>query len=163
MRDRPGEQPAAATAVAQASEFRAALSEAYLRFQALERGEKRCFGVTMSQCMTLELLQREGALPARRLAERLGLDNSTVTRTVDVLVRDGLLVRKRDEQRDRRRVFVSLTAQGEALAAKLQACADEYCGRVLAKIPASQREDLLRSLRLLAEALEELPVNCCSD
>ncbi|MBW1687438.1 MAG: hypothetical protein JRS35_20565, partial [Deltaproteobacteria bacterium] len=39
--------------------FREILNLAYQRFNALQRGEKRCFGVTMSQCVALETLHRE--------------------------------------------------------------------------------------------------------
>ena len=56
----------------EAAEFRAALTEAYQRFNALQRGEKRCFGVTMSQCLTLELLYQNDHLMARDLAYFIG-------------------------------------------------------------------------------------------
>ena len=140
--------------------FRAALTQAYQRFNALQRGEKRCFGVTMSQCLVLETLHQEGRLMARDLAERLGLDSTTVTRVVDVLVRDGLVRRARDEKSDRRCIFVSLTARGRALAEKLEACGDAYCQRILARIPGRQREDVVRALRLLVRAIDELPEAC---
>jgi DNA-binding MarR family transcriptional regulator len=143
-----------------AAEFRAALTEAYQRFNALQRGEKRCFGVTMSQCMTLELLHQGDHLMGRDLAERLGLDTTTVTRVVDVLVRDGLVRRVRDEKDDRRRVFVSLTSRGRGLAGKLEGCADAYCQRILAGIPASKRDDVISALRLLVRAIDELPAAC---
>ena len=143
-----------------AAEFRAALTEAYQRFNALQRGEKRCFGVTMSQCMTLELLHQGDHLMGRDLAERLGLDTTTVTRVVDVLVRDGLVRRVRDEKGDRRRIFVSLTARGRGLAEKLEGCADAYCQRILARIPASKRDDVMSALRLLVQAIDELPAEC---
>jgi DNA-binding MarR family transcriptional regulator len=114
----------------------------------------------MSQCVTLELLQQEGPKTVRDLAEGLGLDTSTVTRVVDVLVRDGLLTRARDEKQDRRRVFVSLTESGHQLAKELEACADEYCERILVRIPRSRREDVLHALRVLVDAIDELPGGC---
>ena len=51
------------------AKFRETLTRLYQRFNALQRGEKRCFGVTMSQCVTLELLQQEGRKTVRELAE----------------------------------------------------------------------------------------------
>jgi DNA-binding MarR family transcriptional regulator len=139
------------------AKFRETLTRLYQRFNALQRGEKRCFGVTMTQCVTLELLQQEGPKTVRELADALGLDTSTVTRVVDVLVRDELLSRARDEERDRRRVYVSLTEAGEQLAEQLEACADEYCERILVRIPRGQREDVHHALRLLVDAIDELP------
>jgi DNA-binding MarR family transcriptional regulator len=123
--------------MATAPKFRETLTRLYQRFNALQRGEKRCFGVTMSQCVT-----------------------STVTRVVDVLVRDGLLRRARDEKRDRRRVFVSLTERGHRLAKQLEACSDAYCERILTRIPRDRREDVLHALRVLVDAIDELPGSC---
>src|SRR5512140_1643598 len=129
------------------AEFRRTLTRAYQGFNALQRGEKRCFGVTMSQCMTLEVLHAEGEMTASGLAVRLGLDTTTVTRLVDVLARDGLVRRARDEEGDRRRTFVSLSARGRTMAEKLVACADAYCARILARIPGQRRRDILRMLQ----------------
>ena len=140
--------------------FRETLSLAYRRFNALQRGEKRCFGVTMSQCVTLELLHQEGPMTVRDLARNLGLDTSTVTRLIDVLARDGMARRARDEKRDRRCVLVSLSPRGRALAAKLERCADEYSERILRRIPAERREDVIHTLRVLVEAIDDLPAAC---
>lgn len=137
-------------------QFREALGLAYQRVNALQRDEKRCFGVSLSRCVTLETLLREGSLPVRELASRLGLDASTVTRSVDGLVREGLVRRARDECRDRRRVFVALTARGRTLAQKLEHCADEYSDRILERIPPERREDVLHALGVLVEAVDGL-------
>lgn len=133
--------------------FRETLGVLYQRFNALQRGEKRCFGVTMSQCVVLETLHRGGPQGVRDLARSLGLDQSTVTRVVDVLVRERLVQRARDEDGDRRRVFVSLTARGRTLAGKLEACSDAYCERILERIPADRREDVLHALRVVVDAV----------
>jgi len=137
--------------------LRESLASAYQRFNVLERTEKCCFGVTMSQCMTLEALVREGRSTVSSLADTLGLDKSTVTRVVDVLVRDGLLTRKRDEKTDRRRVFVALTPRGRALARKLEQAADAYCERILDRLPEARRPQVLEALEILVTALEQLP------
>jgi DNA-binding MarR family transcriptional regulator len=143
------------------AKFRQTMGLLYQRFNALQRGEKRCFGVTMSQCVTLELLHVEGPKTVRDVAERLGLDTSTVTRGVDVLVRDGLLQRARDEKGDRRRVYISVTEQGRQLAEKLDACSEDYTERILARIPADRREDVLHAVGVLVDAIDELQ-GCCS-
>jgi DNA-binding MarR family transcriptional regulator len=139
--------------------FRETLGLAYQRVNALQRDEKRCFGVSLSRCVTLETLLREGRLPVRELASRLGLDASTVTRSIDGLVREGLVRRTRDERRDRRRVLVSLTPRGRALARKLERCADAYSDRILERIPAERREDVLYALGVLVKAVDGLQGN----
>jgi DNA-binding MarR family transcriptional regulator len=146
--------------MARLRKFREVLNLAYQRFNALQRGEKRCFGVTMSQCVALETLHREGRMPVRELSQRMGLDTSSVTRLVDVLVRDGLAQRARDEAGDRRRVFVSLSQNGCELASRLERCADDYCERILERIPAERHDDVLQALQLLVQAIDDLPATC---
>jgi DNA-binding MarR family transcriptional regulator len=136
--------------------FRETLGLAYQRVNALQRDEKRCFGVSLSRCVTLETLLQEGPLPVRELASRLGLDASTVTRSIDGLVRGGLVRRTRDERQDRRRVFVALTARGRTLAEKLVHCADAYSDEILERIPRDRREDVLVALGVLVEAVDDL-------
>ncbi len=139
------------------AKFREVVNQLSQRFNALQRGEKCCFGVTMSQCMTLELLHQRGRCTVRELAEGLALDTSTVTRVVDVLVRDGLVRRARDEKRDRRRVFVSLSGSGRRLAKKLEVSADEYCARILERIPQERRAEVFDALLLVVSAIDEMP------
>ena len=136
--------------------FRETLGLAYQRVNALQRDEKRCFGVSLSRCVTLETLLQEGPLPVSELASRLGLDASTVTRSIDGLVREGLVRRTRDERQDRRRVFVALTARGRALAEKLVHCTDAYSDEILERIPRDRREDVLIALGVLVEAVDDL-------
>lgn len=136
--------------------FRETLGLAYQRVNALQRDEKRCFGVSLSRCVTLETLLREEPLPVNELASRLGLDASTVTRSIDGLVREGLVRRTRDERKDRRRVFIALTARGRTLALKLEQCADAYSNQILARIPRERREDVLYALGLLVKAVDDL-------
>lgn len=136
--------------------FRETLGLAYQRVNALQRDEKRCFGVSLSRCVTLETLLREGPLPVNELASRLGLDASTVTRSIDGLVREALVRRTRDERQDRRRVFIALTARGRTLAQKLEQCTDAYSGQILARIPRERREDVLYALGVLVKAVDDL-------
>jgi len=111
----------------------------------------------MPQCLLIELLFEQGATPTGELAGRLGLDTSTVTRLVDVLVRERVLRRRRNETGDRRRVYVSLTTKGAELGRNLIACADAYCERILEHIPVKKRTEVVSALGLLVEALEQLP------
>lgn len=139
-----------------AQKFRETLGLTYQRVNALQRDEKRCFGVSLSRCVTLETLLQEGPLPVRELASRLGLDASTVTRSIDGLVREGLVRRTRDERGDRRKVFIALSARGRALAEKLVDCADAYSDAILNRIPRKRREDVLYALGILVEAVDDL-------
>ncbi len=40
---------------------------------------------------------------------------------------------------------------------KLQSCADTYCERILGRIPEDRREDVVHALRVLVDAIDDLP------
>ena len=100
-----------------------------------------------------EVLRRRGAsLPVWRvlaallarpgetvsgLAEACLLQQPTMTKLLDRMVRDGLVTRAPDA-RDRRIVRVALTLEGEARAAGLLAVAERYEARVLARHPQAE-------------------------
>ena len=68
------------------------------------------------------------------LAEACLLQQPTMTKLLDRMVRDGLVTREQDA-RDRRVVHVALTPEGEARAAELAAAAARYEAEVLARHP----------------------------
>ena len=78
----------------------------YRRLGFMQRDRICCEGVTVPQCYALQILRREGDMVPGELAERLGIDASSATRAIDVLVRNGYVERIRPETGDRRRVIV---------------------------------------------------------
>ena len=75
-------------------------------------------GFSTTQFMVLGLLERCQAADGEPctisgIASRLGMDPTTVVRTVDSLEKRGLVERRRDRQ-DRRQVFVEFTDAGRA-------------------------------------------------
>ena len=71
------------------------------------------------------------------LAEACLLQQPTMTKLLDRMVRDGLVTRAPDA-RDRRVIRVSLTPEGEARAAELAAAAERYEAEVLARHPEAE-------------------------
>ncbi|MCK4764703.1 MAG: MarR family transcriptional regulator [Candidatus Aminicenantes bacterium] len=126
----------------------------------LNKDQKVCYGLTIPQCYAIETLGQRGKLTMNDLSRELGTAISTVTRVVDVLVRDGVLQRS-DSPGDRRRVCVELTAKGKELEQKLQQCSDDYSREILGFIPAEKRRDILESLELLIRAVDAVKQKCC--
>jgi DNA-binding MarR family transcriptional regulator len=82
------------------------------------------------------------------LAEVCLLQQPTMTKLLDRMVRDGL-VRRTQDGRDRRVVRIDLTPRGEAKALELVAAAKQHEAAVLARHPepeAGQLKDLLRAI-----------------
>jgi DNA-binding MarR family transcriptional regulator len=126
----------------------------------LERDQKVCCGTTMSQCYTIEALARERALSMHELSRNMGVTMSTMTRVIDILVRDGVVDRKSSSE-DRRIVCVELTAKGTDLARKLRDCADDYSKQILNLVPAEHRAEVVKSLVLLADAVDKVRCGEC--
>jgi DNA-binding MarR family transcriptional regulator len=121
----------------------------------LDRDQKLCCGITMSQCYTIETLAQEGTLVMNELSQQMGVTISTMTRVVDILVRDGV-VSRRSNPTDRRKVRIELTAKGRDLARQLRCCVDQYSEQLLNQILPRHRRGVLKSLRLLADATEKM-------
>ena len=70
-----------------------------------------CCGLSLPQCHVLLELEARGTTSLVDLAERLELDKSTVSRTVEGLVELGIVVRTTNAE-DRRYVALDLTTLG---------------------------------------------------
>jgi DNA-binding MarR family transcriptional regulator len=90
------------------------------------------------------------------LAEASGTKKSTATELVDRLEAKGYVGRMRDE-RDARRVFVGLTAEGERRATRAPSVLEHDTLRAaLARMKPDDRRALVRGLRALVRAGEEI-------
>jgi len=133
------------------------------RLNLLNRDQKICYGITLSQCYTIETLNQKGTLTMNALSHEQGVTLSTMTRVIDVLVREGVILRVNDPA-DRRKVYVELTEKGKALAKELKGCTDAYTRMILDEIPGDKREQLIESIELLIRAVEVIGTKfkCCS-
>lgn len=125
-----------------------------------ERDQIKVFSFTASQCYTLLAVQKHGELAMSELSEKMNLDSSTMTRIVNVLVRDGYLARRRDSG-DRRVVTVGLTDAGGQAARQLQGSIEKYYLDTINSLPTDQVNNVLSAVTLLLNAFEEANPNCC--
>lgn len=102
-------------------------------------------GVSIATWRILAVL-RDGARPVGDLADRVLLNQPTLSKTLDRLERDGLIKRSREEA-NRRSVTVSLQPRGRALAAKLIPLANAHEGEAFAALSPAERKSLVRMLQ----------------
>jgi DNA-binding MarR family transcriptional regulator len=123
------------------------------RFERVTNTQLRncCAGVTLAQCLVLMEVDEDARLTVGQLASRLRLDNSTLSRTIDGLVRKGLLDRERDE-RDRRVVWIRLTSAGAAVCTAIHEQNDSIYQAIFERIPASKRKTVIRNFDTLVRA-----------
>ena len=124
----------------------------------LERGEASCCGITLSQCHTIVEIGRAGTMSANLLTEILGVDKSTVSKSIDKLVNNEFLVRDSDPE-DGRSVILRLSDKGQLAFEEIEKRATIYFGEVVADIPDDKREQVIESLQYLAQALKD--PRCC--
>jgi DNA-binding MarR family transcriptional regulator len=121
-----------------------------------------CCGLTSSQCHTMLELSGKGKVSLVDLATALGLDASTLSRTIQGLVILGLVHRAASEK-DRRRVEIVLSDQGRSVVGQIETLNNGYFEKVLAEIPADRQAALLESLNLLTGAVKRVndATGCC--
>lgn len=119
----------------------------------LERSEALCCSVTLTQCHVIVETGRREQISVNELSELLNLDKSTVSRTVEQLVNNDILIRETDLN-DRRYVALKLTGKGEELFTTIEQRMEEYFREILAFIPEGKQEQVIESLQLFSEALQ---------
>lgn len=121
-------------------------------FAQLMRAQLSCGPITAQQCYTLEALVA-GPRGMRSLADEVALHQSTMTRIVGKLEKQGFVRRTRrpDNQRS---VEVSLTREGAQLYERLDEEATVLAGHLLALVPADKQDSVVNALELVAGVLE---------
>jgi len=99
--------------------------------------ELRKRGTTLPAWRVLAALRARPGETVTGLAEACLLQQPTMTKLLDRMVRDGLVTREQDA-RDRRIMRIALTPEGEAKAAGLVAAAERYEAGVLARHPEAE-------------------------
>lgn len=126
----------------------------------LNRDQKICCGITMTQCYTIETLSQKGMLTMNKLSREMGVTQSTMTRIINVLVRDDMAERK-GNTKDRRQVFIELTNKGKKLSVKLKQCTEGYSKQVLNELPVKKRNNIISSLKILNTAVNKVHSKYC--
>jgi DNA-binding MarR family transcriptional regulator len=111
--------------------------------------------LTPVQVDTLEMLATRPEWRVREVADGLGVDRSTASRTLNPLVETGLATRHTDPD-DRRNVVVAVTATGRRTATTIRRRRQALMRAVLSKLSPDRRLLLTELLEEYVEALDGL-------
>ena len=136
----------------QVRKFRRDLRRFEMLVAAQLKGSSCCSGITLAQCHALLEIEIQAELSLGELAQQLGLDKSTLSRTVDCLVHIGLVERTTAPD-DRRSIRLSLTAQGRRTCDQINIQNDALYTRVLARVAWQHQEAVLDSFQMLVDAM----------
>lgn len=128
-----------------------------------QKNDIQCCGVTLAQCHALLEIGQRDEISIVELAGILGVDGSTLSRTIDHLVKSGLVNRFLNPQ-DRRYVSLTLTEQGRGAFHTIEDSFNRYVERIFELIAPEKHEQVMESLIILASALEQCSKKhrCCS-
>ncbi len=115
---------------------------------------KSCSNVSLAQCHTILELGEQGRPTIGQLAKSMGLDKSTLSRTIDSLVKKGLVDRVPNPS-DRRYTLINLTKGGESTCKQINSTNDAYFERIFKAIPKGEHDKIIQSFELLVEAMNK--------
>jgi DNA-binding MarR family transcriptional regulator len=113
-----------------------------------------CCGVTVPQCHTLMELDDLDDLTINELSEKLCLDKSTVSRTIESLVKSDLVSRVIPAE-NRRIALISLTPKGRSVCDQINGLNDHSIERVLKEVPEDDLPVFLRSFNIILKNMEK--------
>jgi DNA-binding MarR family transcriptional regulator len=114
--------------------------------------------LTPRQYAVLVTVAANEGLSQTGLVERTGIDRSTLADIVRRMLKKGLLQRRRTRE-DARAYAVKLTDEGVRAMKSAESCAKRADDRILAALPARQREQMLDELAMLVEQLSRISTN----
>ena len=124
--------------------FRILEQELFLQSQA-----SCCEGISLSQCLTLLEIERNREISVTDLAQKLSLDKSTVSRTVDGLVNIDLVNRTIPRENSRMEL-IHLTDAGQQMCSTINYNNDSYVKEILQHFSEVERDQLLKLFSKLA-------------
>jgi DNA-binding MarR family transcriptional regulator len=124
------------------------------------KNDTQCCGISMAQCHALLEIGKKEEISIVELAEILGLDTSTLSRTIDNMVKAGL-VERLSNPNDRRYVALSLTNQGKDTFTTIEEMNNNYFSQIFQLIPEEKHDRVLESVTLLAGAIKQCKDQCC--
>jgi DNA-binding MarR family transcriptional regulator len=127
----------------------------------MQSNESCCSGVTLAQCHTLLEIESENKDTVTELSKKLGLDKSTVSRTIDGLVNSGLVDRTIPAE-NRRMATLRLTEYGKKICSSINSKNDKYFNDLLSTLTEPEKEELIRLFEKITTQMVNLRSSCSS-
>lgn len=116
--------------------------------------DAQCCGVSMAQCHALLEIAERDSTTVGELAASMCLDKSTLSRTVDGLVKEGWVERVINPD-NRRAQVLTLASSGKNLADRIHRQCNDLYRRLLDRLPPKKLDQILASLEWLGQALHD--------
>jgi DNA-binding MarR family transcriptional regulator len=119
---------------------------------------RRTEGISVSQYNVLRILRgaRPNKLKVSEVADRMITRDPDITRLMDRMVKQGIVLRERDSE-DRRVVFVSITESGLQLLERLAAATEQHAIASLAGLSPGELRELDKLLDQIRDSAHPFP------
>jgi len=128
-------------------EFGELLKQFLIDLQSLFRTSTKKLNLTLPQIILLSSIPIDG-IDMSTLSQRIGVDNSTLTRLIDILIKNNF-VRKIKNPKDGRSFIILLTVSGEKLQFKIDQQIDQFGSKIFSKIPIEDQDEVKETLSTL--------------
>lgn len=129
------------------------------RFGLLQKEGAQCCGISPVLSHLVYEINKQPQITLNELADIIGLDNSTTSRHIQSLIKQGL-ASSTPHETDKRYITLTLTEAGKETANNITKLMVDYISDLFDYIPESKREQVLDSMELLITALHKSPM-CC--
>jgi DNA-binding MarR family transcriptional regulator len=128
-------------------EFGELLKQFLIDLQSLFRTSTKKLNVTLPQITLISSIPVDG-INMSALSHRIGVDNSTLTRLIDILIRKNI-VKKIKNPKDSRSYIILLTKNGEILQFRIEQMIDQFGSKLYKKIPIEDQDEVKEVLSSL--------------
>ncbi len=135
-------------------EFGELLKQFLLDLQRLFRTRMTDEDLTLPQILLISCIPDDG-IDMTSLAQRLGVDNSTLTRLVDVILKRGWVFKTKDEQ-DKRITLLHLSDKGEHIQDIIENKLDHLGRQVYNAVQAEDRDEVKEILSAFHWSLSKM-------
>ena len=118
-----------------------------LDLQSMFRYRVSSSDLTLPQILIISSIPHEGT-DMSSLSKQMGVDNSTMTRLIAVLIRNEWVVKYKSTN-DRRVVFVKITSKGESIRNKIDKKISIFGEEIINAIPPEERNEIREILTSL--------------
>ena len=125
-------------------EFGELLKQFLIDLQSLFRTQFKKLDLTLSQIILISSIPIDG-IDMTTLSIKIGVDNSTLTRLIDILMKKGIVQKNRSSQ-DKRSYIISVTKKGELLQSKIEDEIDSFVSKLFRNTRLEYQEELKKSL-----------------
>lgn len=109
------------------------LKQLLIDLQSIFRKNNKDLPLSLSQVIVISSIPMEG-INMTSLSQRLGVDNSTLTRLIDILIRNNYIIRKINPE-DRRLKIIFLTKSGYDILQRIESNIDSAAKQIFSQFP----------------------------